>query len=229
LDKGRAGTGLDWFRKPLEKLNKALDLLLHRQEFMKEVVFIINERFTVDSIRNEVLDSKTGQKNRLEPRLMKLLCILAERRGQVVKREFIIKEIWDDYPGANEGLNQAISSLRKLLADEHKEIIQTQPKSGYIFNATIARDKGAKAGRKSKYIGAIIVASVLLLLIFFIIVRFYTKKEAPTNPAKELYENDAREMARKDSIHQAEKTRTMTDTLGPAAKGDSDRRGERKQ
>src|ERR1700678_4349019 len=98
---------------------------------MKGTVFIINNRFTADSLRSEIFDKETKQKNRLEPRLMKLLCILAERQGGGVKREFILKEIWDDYPGANEGLNQAISFLRKLLTDEDKEIIQTQPKIGY--------------------------------------------------------------------------------------------------
>ena len=178
---------------------------------MKEAVFIINNRFTADSTRNEVFDKETGQKNRLEPRLMKLLCILAENEGKIVKREFIVKEIWDDYPGANEGLNQAISFLRKVLDDENKEIIRTQPKAGYIFHAVILWERENVPGKKRNYIPAIITAAALLLILF------YAKKDAPKNTAKELGERDAAGMARKDSIHQAEQMRYSKDTLGHAA------------
>ncbi len=107
------------FGKPLENLWKALDLRYYWL-FMDNSVFIINGRFAVDIDKNEVLDRKTKASNRLEPRLMKLLCLFVKQMGQLVRREYIISEIWDDYPGANEGLNQAVSFLRKLLDDEQK-------------------------------------------------------------------------------------------------------------
>jgi len=181
---------------------------------MKATVFIINNRFTADSLRNEVFDKETGQKHRLEPRLMKLLCILAERKGSVVKREFIIKEIWADYPGANEGLNQAISFLRKLLADENKEFIYTQPKTGYVFNANISWEGENVPKRKRKYVRTVIITSALLLLIFFMVIRYYTKKNTPTNSAKQLYERDDAGM---DSIRKAEGIQDSKDTAGNAA------------
>jgi len=205
----------------LEKINKALDLLLQLSAYMKEAVFIVNNRFTADSLRNEVFDKKTGRKHRLEPRLMKLLCILAERQGEVVKREFILKEIWDDYPGANEGLNQAISFLRKLLADGDKEIIQTQPKIGYCFNAVISSKKENQPEKKAKYVGKIIIASALLLFLVFMLSRYFAKKDIQKNSARELYERDAREMSRQDSIHQARKMEGQKDASGQSAKGDS--------
>src|SRR3569833_96901 len=115
---------------------------------MQRRVFIINDRFAVDCDRNEKKDKMTGQVNRLEPRLMKLLCLLADQAGKDVKRDLIIKEIWNDYPGANEGLNQAISFLRKLLDDENKEIIQTLPKSGYNLSAVISQSSDNKPRSK---------------------------------------------------------------------------------
>src|ERR1700692_1254741 len=82
------------------------------------IMFYINEKFLADNEKNEVLNCETKTKNKLEPRLMKLLCLLAEQNGRLVRRELIIEEVWDNYPGASEGLNQAISSLRRILGDE---------------------------------------------------------------------------------------------------------------
>ncbi len=58
-------------------------------EYKKELVFLINNRFAVNKTRNEVSDQVKGQIHRLEPRLMKLLCLLMDRPGEVVSREFI--------------------------------------------------------------------------------------------------------------------------------------------
>jgi len=190
---------------------------------MKGTVFIINHRYTADSLRNEIFDKETGQKNRLEPRLMKLLCILAEHQGNVVKREFIIKEIWDDYPGANEGLNQAISFLRKLLADEKKEIIHTQPKAGYIFNANISWETENALKGKRKQVSALIITSALVLVLFFIVIMYYNKRSVPANPAKQLYERDSAgiDSIRKPEAKQDSKDRSGVAAMAPKEKNDA--------
>jgi DNA-binding winged helix-turn-helix (wHTH) protein len=142
---------------------------------MENLVFVVNNRFVVNSDRSEVFDKSTGLKTRLEPRLMKLLCLLAGQKGAVVKREFIIKEIWDDYPGANEGLNQAISFLRKLLNDEDKLIIQTQPKSGYSFHASISKENVYNHASRNRYLQIVVGATFILLLLFVIFNTFLRK------------------------------------------------------
>ncbi len=96
--------------------------------------FEVNQRFKVDRSSNTIYDRKRSTRYRLEPRLMRLLCLLADNGGEVVSREAIIKEIWDDYPGADDGLNQGISHLRKVLEDENRSIIRTVPKIGYVFD-----------------------------------------------------------------------------------------------
>lgn len=125
---------------------------------------LINDRFDADPLRNEVTDKQTGKVSRLEPRLMKLLCLLAEHKGITVSRKMIVKKIWNDYPGGDEGLNQAISVLRKLLGDDNKKIIETLPKTGYCFHGRITIDR-IVIKRKSFKVIYISAASVLLLII----------------------------------------------------------------
>jgi DNA-binding winged helix-turn-helix (wHTH) protein len=51
---------------------------------------IINDRFEVDRLRGEVTDRQTGTISRVEPRLVKLLCLLADQREKPVSREMIV-------------------------------------------------------------------------------------------------------------------------------------------
>lgn len=188
---------------------------------MQNTVFIINDRFLVEIERSELLDKTTGEKRRLEPRLVKLLHLLIEHQGKIVKREYIIKEIWDNYPGANEGLSQAISFLRKLLADESKVIIQTQPKVGYSLNAIVSQVSKRHFSFRKKQVSLMLSALVLLLLLF-LGVNIYLRKNALTTGNRQLYKKNNAEIPRRDSIDQSMKIkRLVKDTLGPAAKGDS--------
>lgn len=173
----------------------------------------INERFKVDASRSEVSDKMTGKSIRLEPRLMKLLNLLIENRGQTVKRELIIKEIWDDYPGAEEGLNQAISGLRKLLEDDQKKIIETLPKTGYCFHGTIdeadtKRLPGEVIANKHPsrpFKPAYIFAGILVLIAVLFLVRYYQATQASISEQSRLEE--ARELFKIDSARQAEKSK----------------------
>lgn len=100
--------------------------------------FSINNRFWVDVTLNVIKDLETLQEQRLEPRLMQVLCILAKHEGKLVKREDLIAEVWNNYGGGEDGLNQAISILRKTLQDTEKDIIETIPKKGYILHARLS-------------------------------------------------------------------------------------------
>jgi DNA-binding winged helix-turn-helix (wHTH) protein len=137
---------------------------------------LINDRFEVDRLRGEVTDRQTGMLNRIEPRLIKLLCLLAEHREKPVSRKMIVKEIWDNYPGGDEGLNQAISVLRKLLSDNEKRIIETLPKIGYCFHGTTTANA---IGAKPKSLKAIYIPIVLfLLMIVAFALGYYHNREA---------------------------------------------------
>lgn len=144
-----------------------------------EKIFIINSRFLVDSSRHLLEDLETQKKLRLEPRLIKLLCLLCDHREKLVTRDFLIKEIWNGYGGADEGLSQAVSFLRKALSDEKKQIIETIPKNGYILHAVVQEGdrkipRFKKTG-KAKYVSLLVAACLGGL--FFIV----SQRNPPSN------------------------------------------------
>lgn len=68
---------------------------------------------------------------------MMLLCLLSGSPGNLLTREFLVKQIWNDYGGGDEALTQSISILRKSLHDHQKKLIETVPKKGYILHALV--------------------------------------------------------------------------------------------
>jgi DNA-binding winged helix-turn-helix (wHTH) protein len=104
---------------------------------MQSQEILIDQRFILNADKHLLVDKQTGTQNRLEPRLVKLLQMLSAAAGQTVSRDHIIREIWNDYGGAEDGLNQAISFLRKILDDAGKERIKTIPKKGYLLQAAV--------------------------------------------------------------------------------------------
>lgn len=149
--------------------------------------FIINGRFLVDPTTNLLIDHEDGSANRLEDRLVQVLCILTAASGRTVLREDLVKEVWQNYGGGDEGLTQAISALRKALKDKDKMIIQTVPKKGYLYAGTTTTMSqmfsGPKRGKKTLVITMGIAALVLL---FFLILPFLanTFKQSASTPPK---------------------------------------------
>ena len=90
---------------------------------------------------NAELDTleKDGVQIKLEPRLMKVLVLLANSGGQLVSREEILQSVWPDVTVGDEALTQAVSALRKHLLDSSRapRYIQTVPKKGYRLLAPV--------------------------------------------------------------------------------------------
>ena len=74
---------------------------------------------------------------------MELLILLAEREGQLVKREEIIEKIWgkDFFFDAENGINNAIRKIRSALNDdsEYPRFVETTVGKGYRFIASVER------------------------------------------------------------------------------------------
>ena len=146
---------------------------------MKEPSFTLNGRFVVKPSFGLIRDDHTGQETRVEPRLMNLLCLLAKHNGQLVARQVITKQIWDDYGNADEGLTQAISYLRKVLNDKDKQLIETVPKNGYVLHARVSYDElqngpAKMPGLKRKRY--MLAAGVLFILIIVAVFVFKSKQ-----------------------------------------------------
>ncbi len=119
--------------------------------------YTINGSILVRPSTNEIilgsenLHSKKTEK--LEPRIMLVLNMLAANEGKVVTRQSLIDKIWENEFVGEDALTQAISRLRKVLGDHPRspEIIETIPKKGYRFIGRIGREnQSGNALRESK-------------------------------------------------------------------------------
>ena len=76
----------------------------------------------------------------LEPKVMDLLLVLAERAGQVVGKDALLELLWPGVIVGEDTLARTISKLRNALDDSAKspEYIETVPKRGYRLIAPVA-------------------------------------------------------------------------------------------
>ncbi|HEY8934436.1 MAG TPA: helix-turn-helix domain-containing protein [Cyclobacteriaceae bacterium] len=133
---------------------------------MVDSKYLIDSRFLVDLQLHSVKDLLTGMEHHLEPRLMQVLLALLKNPGMLVSREHLIKEIWNDYAGAEEGLTQAISSLRKLLGDDSKDIIKTIPKKGYMLMSPVTKQHAAVTTtvKQKRYVPYVAVTGLVIIV-----------------------------------------------------------------
>ena len=76
---------------------------------------------------------------RLEPKVMELLFLLASRPGEVFSKDQIMASLWPDMIVGEDTLARAISRLRRALGDETRSprYIETLPKRGYRLIASV--------------------------------------------------------------------------------------------
>ncbi|HKL52368.1 MAG TPA: winged helix-turn-helix domain-containing protein, partial [Wenzhouxiangellaceae bacterium] len=75
----------------------------------------------------------------LEPKPLKLLALLLRNAGEVVTREEIQAEVWDDRVTVANTIPTAIGKLRKALTDDCTIAIETVPRSGYRLTGEVER------------------------------------------------------------------------------------------
>lgn len=137
-----------------------------------------------------VLD-KSGKKTKVEPRIMRVLQILVDNSPNVVSREQLIEEVWDNYGGADDALNQAISHLRKILHDTKKDdrIIETVVKKGYRFkghSAVVEKEKvGGQALAGFSKMSLVIIGILLISLLSIGYIKCSSDNFVPKAPPHE--------------------------------------------
>jgi TolB-like protein/Tfp pilus assembly protein PilF len=86
---------------------------------------------------------------KIQDQPLRLLCLLASRPGQLVRREEIRNAIWgpDTFVDFEQGINYSIRQLRRALDDEADapRYIETLPRKGYRFIARVEGSSGAPA------------------------------------------------------------------------------------
>jgi len=145
-------------------------------------------RATGELIRDDTVE-------RLEPKIMDLLFLLAARPGDVFTRDDIMTALWPNVIVGDDTLARAVSRLRKALADDAKEpaYIETLPKRGYRLIAPIkavpvtpSRDpitSPPAAGSWPIALGTMGIAAALLLAALF-----WPQASVVDDPAKGLVE-----------------------------------------
>ena len=83
-----------------------------------------------------------GEKRALEPKSYRLLAYLIEKRGQAVRKEDILRVVWQDAAVTDNALTRAVAQIRKALDDDAKEsrFLETVPTVGYRFVAELKQD-----------------------------------------------------------------------------------------
>jgi adenylate cyclase len=78
---------------------------------------------------------------------LELLCLLVERRGQIVTREEILERVWGKgvFVDSESSVNTAVRKLRRALSDnpETPRFVLTVPARGYRFIAELSASKSA--------------------------------------------------------------------------------------
>ncbi len=88
---------------------------------------------------------KSGQRVRLTPQPARLLALLASRAGELVAREELRGELWDEatFVDFEHNLNYSVNCVRVALGDTARrpQYIETLPRRGYRFIAPVHRER----------------------------------------------------------------------------------------
>ena len=100
---------------------------------------------TIEPLLN--LISHDGQHVQVERQVMLLLLFLVKNVDQVITRESLLKNLWENSESKDEALTQAVSKLRKALGDSPTDgrIIQTIRKVGYRLTGPVSYVHGSNS------------------------------------------------------------------------------------
>ena len=85
---------------------------------------------------------RAGAPVELNARYFDALALLAREQGRLVSKDRFLDEVWHGIPVTEEALTQCIRTLRRQLGDSatNPRYIETVPKHGYRFIATVVQD-----------------------------------------------------------------------------------------
>jgi len=95
---------------------------------------------------------RDGEVVPLQPKVFDLLLVLVERHGRLLEKDELMKAVWPDTVVEEVNLANNISILRKTLSQNGREFIETVPKRGYRFVASVREivEEGSGLGREKQ-------------------------------------------------------------------------------
>lgn len=143
--------------------------------------------FTVEPARN-LVSGPQGTVS-IEPKIMDVLCALAEKPGAVWSRSELIDRVWGREYGADESLTRAVSQLRKVFGDTRDEarLLETIPKRGYrliapVSGAEFGTTEPAPPSRKRFLRTTLIAAGLIVAALLAGFLLWPTPSQSPAAP-----------------------------------------------
>lgn len=93
--------------------------------------------FRLDGAQRRLLHH--GRPVQLKPKIFDLLLFLVEKRGQLVEKDELMREIWPNTIVEENNITVSISILRKVLGEDRvgRQFVETVPRRGYRFVAEV--------------------------------------------------------------------------------------------
>src|SRR5262245_39425882 len=106
-------------------------------------------RFRLDAAERRL--ACDGQPVPLPPKAFDLLVVLASQAGRLVTKEQLLQEVWPGTFVEEANLSYTVSVARKALGDdvEPYQYIETVPRAGYRFTASVTRLQSSVEMRQS--------------------------------------------------------------------------------
>ena len=94
---------------------------------------------------------RDGQPVTLPPKDLETLLVLVERAGHIVEKEELLEKVWPGVFIEEGNLSRHIFNLRQVLGDspDGRKYIETIPRRGYRFVASVCEDGAATASDPS--------------------------------------------------------------------------------
>jgi TolB-like protein/DNA-binding winged helix-turn-helix (wHTH) protein/Tfp pilus assembly protein PilF len=110
---------------------------------------------------------RNGESAHLEPKVMEVLVCLARANGNVLSKEQLIRQVWQDTFVTDDVLKGSIWQLRKAFHDDskHPKVIETIPKGGYRLLLPVRAVKEAELPVSHSHVFALLGACVLVLMV----------------------------------------------------------------
>ena len=120
--------------------------------------------FVLNRARGCVEDTR-GDERFLRPKSYRLLEVLLDRRGKLVNKDDLAREVWPDVCVSDDSLAQCVSDIRRALGPEGAGLLRTVPRRGYMLldEDAIRECPGKMRARSWKFGVGIVTAGILVV------------------------------------------------------------------
>lgn len=140
--------------------------------------------FNVDVIQRQVVTP--SQTISVRPKTFSLLLVFLQNPSQVLQKEFLLNQVWDDVCVEEQVLVQSIRELRQVFAP--LDVLQTHPRKGYAWVVPVTQAEKIRiippslfSKSRKKIIGVAASLLVLTMLIAFALSQSFSSGQIPKN------------------------------------------------